>query len=91
MYGRIQTIGTVVSSFPDKDLAAEIRLSPNDRFVYVSDRGANTMTIFLRNPRTGMLSIVEHVSAGGKFPVIRGQVIDGLTSKFQSTSSVWKM
>jgi len=69
----------VVSSFPDKDLTAEIRLSPNDRFVYVSDRGANTMTIFLQNPRTGTLSIVQHVSAGGKFPVIRGQVIRGQT------------
>ena len=69
----------MVSNFPDKDLTAEIGLSPNDRFVYVSDRGVNTMTIFLRNPRTGTLSMMQHVGAGGKFPVIRGQVIRGQT------------
>jgi 6-phosphogluconolactonase (cycloisomerase 2 family) len=68
----------VVSSFPDKDLRAEIRLSPNDRFVYVRDRGVNTMTMVLRNPRTGTLSIVQHVIAGGKLPVIRGQVRAGI-------------
>ena len=33
------------------------------------------MTIFLRTLEAGTLSVVEHVSARGKFPVIRGQTL----------------
>jgi 6-phosphogluconolactonase len=50
------------------DSAAEILVHPSGRFVYASNRGPDTLTVFARDPATGRLTRVEDVPSGGKSP-----------------------
>ena len=47
---------------------AEIRIHPNQRFVYVSNRGHDSIAVFAVEAATGRLSLVEVVPCGGKNP-----------------------
>jgi 6-phosphogluconolactonase len=49
--------------------AAAIRFSPDERFVYVSNRGdANNITCLAVGDADGRLTIVEQIPSGGKYP-----------------------
>ncbi|MSU70020.1 MAG: lactonase family protein [Opitutaceae bacterium] len=52
----------------DADGAAEIRVHPNGRFLYGSNRGHDSIAIFAIAAATGKLSLVEITPAGGKTP-----------------------
>lgn len=65
---RIQVIGTLPPGFAGENICAEIRLSPDERFVYGSNRGHDSLAVFARNTANGLLSLVEIVPAGGKHP-----------------------
>jgi 6-phosphogluconolactonase len=54
--------------------AAEIMLHPNGRFLYVSVRGLDTISVFTISASTGKLALVQSVSSGGKAP--RGLGVD---------------
>jgi len=56
------------------DSGAEIVVHPSGRFVYSSQRGPDNIAVFARDASTGRLTLVEHVSSGGKTP--RGFGID---------------
>jgi 6-phosphogluconolactonase len=56
------------------DSGAEIVAHPGGRFVYTSQRGPDNIAVFARDPRSGRLTLVEHVPSGGKTP--RGFGID---------------
>jgi 6-phosphogluconolactonase len=47
---------------------AEIRIHPNGRFVYGSNRGHDSLAVFARNPADGTLSRLQIVPAGGAHP-----------------------
>src|SRR5690606_22940322 len=47
---------------------AEIRIHPNDRFIYASNRGHDSIAVLERDPSTGMLTLVETVPCGGRNP-----------------------
>lgn len=64
----VQTIPTLPAGFAGDNLCAEIRLHPNGRFVYGSNRGHDSLVVFARDPERGTLSLVQHVSSGGKHP-----------------------
>ena len=67
----IQQISTLPAGFKitDEDRAAEIRIRPDGRFVYASNRGANdTIAVFARDGGTGRLKLVELVPSGGGHP-----------------------
>ena len=66
----IQHISTLPAGFKvsDSDRAAEIRIHPNDRFVYCSNRGHDSLAVFARDPATGRLTLVEITPCGGKTP-----------------------
>ena len=67
----IQQISTLPAVFKitDEDRAAEIRIRPDGRFVYASNRGANdTIAVFARDGGTGRLKLVELVPSGGGHP-----------------------
>lgn len=66
----IQHISTLPADFKvtDPDRAAEIRLSSDDRFVYCSNRGHDSIAVFARDSATGLLSLVEITPTGGKHP-----------------------
>jgi len=63
-----QTISTLPSDFHELNTVAEIRLHPNGRFVYASNRGHDSIAVFARDPALGTLRSVEVVPCGGKHP-----------------------
>lgn len=65
----IQHISTLPAGFvvTDPDRAAEIRLHPNGRFVYASNRGHESIAVFAIQP-DGTLQLVEITPCGGKHP-----------------------
>ena len=54
--------------------AAEILVSPDGRFVYVTLRGHDSVSVFAVDPSTGRLTLVQNVPSEGKVP--RGLGID---------------
>jgi 6-phosphogluconolactonase len=66
----VQHISTLPAGFKvtDPDRAAEIRIHPNGRFVYASNRGHDSIAVFSRNFADGTLALVEFVPCGGKHP-----------------------
>ena len=63
-----QTVATLPSDFKGDNTCAEIRLSPDGRFVYGSNRGHDSIAVFSRNKTDGTLTLVEIVPCGGKHP-----------------------
>lgn len=65
----LQTLSTLPQGTATKGLStAEVRVHPNGKFVYVSNRGHNTIAIFKFNRKAGKLKAIGHVSTGGKTP-----------------------
>ncbi len=66
----IQHISTLPPGFKitDPDRAAEVRIHPNGKFLYASNRGHDSLTVFAIDPATGKLTTVEFAPCGGKAP-----------------------
>ena len=63
-----QRLSLLSEGFEGKVGAAEIRLSPDGKQVYVSNRGdANTLSVFGRNA-LGKYVLVQNISSGGQMP-----------------------
>jgi 6-phosphogluconolactonase len=64
----VQTLPLTAPDFIGNVGAAEVRISPDNEFVYVSNRGdANELAVFRIN-KAGNLDLVERVSSGGETP-----------------------
>ena len=63
-----QTISALPKDFKGHSDASEIHIDASGRFVYVSNRGPDTIAVFRINPRNGTLEMVETVASGGKRP-----------------------
>lgn len=63
-----QSVTTLPAGFIGETICAEIRLSPNGRFVYGSNRGHDSLAVFARDAAAGTLTSVEIVPCGGKHP-----------------------
>ena len=59
---------TLPAGFTGESICAEIRLSPDGRFVYGSNRGHDSLAVFARDVARGTLTLVEIVPSGGKHP-----------------------
>lgn len=64
----LQSIPTLPADFKGENTCAEIRLSPDGRFVYGSNRGHDSIAVFARDQANGTLTLVEIVPCGGKHP-----------------------
>jgi 6-phosphogluconolactonase len=64
----IQTIPTLPKNFAGKDTAAEIVVDAKGRFLYVSNRGHDSIAVFSIDPDNGNLRSLEWVESGGKTP-----------------------
>jgi 6-phosphogluconolactonase len=64
----IQTISTLPSDFHGSSSGAEVRVHPNGKFLYGSNRGHNSIAVFRIDPATGTLTFVEHETADIKTP-----------------------
>lgn len=65
---RIQNISTVPPRFKGQNAAATVRVEATGRFLYVSNRGANTMAVFSIDAADGSLQPIQQVSCGGETP-----------------------
>lgn len=63
----LQTISTLPQDVPGNS-TAEIRVHPNGKFVYVSNRGHNSIAIFSVDAATGKLTALGHQTTEGKVP-----------------------
>lgn len=64
----VQTVATLPSDFHGDNTCAEIRLHPNGRFLYGSNRGHDSLVVYARDPERGTLALVQTISCGGKHP-----------------------
>ena len=77
--GRL-TGGETISALPAGDVlkpaytAAEILVHPTGKFVYVSLRGHDSISVFAVDAQTRRLTLIQNISAGGKVP--RGLAMD---------------
>ena len=63
-----QTLSTLPPDFKGATTGAEIRVHPNGRFVYTSNRGHDSIAVFSIDPASGKLAVVEITACGGKNP-----------------------
>lgn len=63
-----QTVPTLPAGATPPNTTAEIRLHPNGRFVYGSNRGHDSIAVFAVDAATGDLAPVEIVPSGGRTP-----------------------
>jgi 6-phosphogluconolactonase len=64
----VQTLSTAAADYKGQNSAAEVAVSRDGRFVYVSNRGEDTVVVYSMNARTGMLTEMQRVSSQGKGP-----------------------
>jgi 6-phosphogluconolactonase len=63
-----QTVPTLPAGFTGQNSTAEIRVHPNGKFLYGSNRGHDSIAVFAIDQATGTLSLVEITPSGGKAP-----------------------
>jgi len=63
-----QTVSTLPKDFAGKNTAAEISVDARGRFIYISNRGDDSIAVFSINPENGSLTLVERVPSGGRTP-----------------------
>jgi 6-phosphogluconolactonase len=64
----LQTISTLPQGFKGENTTAEIEVDAMGRFLYVSNRGDDSVETFAIDPHTGALSFVQRTPTGGKTP-----------------------
>ena len=64
----LQSIATVPKEFSGTNHPAEIRVHPNGRFLYASNRGHDSIAVFSIDQKKGTLSLIGHFSTQGKNP-----------------------
>jgi 6-phosphogluconolactonase len=70
----VESVPTLPSDFSKENTGAEIRLDPAGKFLYASNRGADTIQVFAVDSSTGKIKQVQSVPTGGKEP--RGFALD---------------
>jgi 6-phosphogluconolactonase len=63
-----QTLSTIPLPFTARSNNAEIQLSSNGRFAYVSNRGHDSISAFSVDQTSGQLNMIENLPSGGKEP-----------------------
>jgi 6-phosphogluconolactonase len=64
----LQTISNLPDDFAGKDNSAEIEVDAAGKYLYASNRGHDSITIYRIDSKTGMLATVDRVSTQGKTP-----------------------
>ncbi len=62
------TVSTLDAGYKGTNTAAEITVSPEGRYVYVSNRGENSLAVFAVDGTSGALKGLQRISCGGKTP-----------------------
>ncbi len=64
----IQTISTLPANFRGKSYTAEVQVHPTGRFLYGSNRGHDSIAVFVIDPTTGKLTLTGITPTQGKNP-----------------------
>ena len=64
----IQTISTLPAGFTGESTTSEILTTPDGRFLYVGNRGHDSLAIFSIDPADGKLTALGHEPTHGKIP-----------------------
>jgi 6-phosphogluconolactonase len=72
--GQIQSISTLPPGYLGVHTTAEVLVHPSGRFLYVTNRGPDTLAAFSINPENGRLTPIENISSQGSMP--RNAVFD---------------
>lgn len=70
----VQTIPTLPKGFTGNNTTAEIRIHPDGQFLYNTNRGHNSVTMYEIDQSTGKLEVIGWESTRGEWP--RGMNID---------------
>jgi 6-phosphogluconolactonase len=65
---QVQTLSTLPSDHSGNNSTAEIQIDRTGRFLYVTNRGHDSIALFRVNPSNGTLTAFSHTPAGGRTP-----------------------
>ena len=65
---KIQEISTLPAGFTGTSATAQLQIDRAAKFLYASNRGADSIAVFAIDPAKGTLTLVEHVPTQGKTP-----------------------
>ena len=86
-----QTISTLPKNFNGTNTSADIHLTPNNKFLYTTNRGPNSIAGFSVNSKSGRLEFIGtfstvktprafNIAPGGKFLITAGEDSDNIAS-----------
>jgi len=64
----IERLSMLPEDFKEVSYASDVHFSPDQKFIYASNRGHESLVIFKVNPKNGRLTLVGHEPTGGKHP-----------------------
>lgn len=64
----VHTLSSLPGDFTAQNTVSEVKVHPNGRFLYVANRGHDSIGVYAIDPATGRLSRVQHVSTRGRTP-----------------------
>ena len=67
-FSEIQTIATIPESYCAENKCSGIKVSPDGKFLYGSNRGHNSIVVYAINESSGLLTLVEYVQSAGDWP-----------------------
>jgi 6-phosphogluconolactonase len=65
---QFQAVPTIAESFKDATTAAEIAVRADGKFLYVTNRGEDTVVVYSIDAKNGELTFRQRVPSGGKVP-----------------------
>lgn len=65
---QFQAVKTLADTFKDPSTAAEIAVRADGRFLYVTNRGEDSVVVYAIDAKSGELSFRQRVPSGGKVP-----------------------
>lgn len=67
-YTEIQTVSTLKEDYVGMNACADIHLSKDEKFLYGSNRGENSIVVFKRTTEDGRLEKIQSISVEGDWP-----------------------
>lgn len=68
VFGYLGVVPMLPPDFQGRNDAAEIEIHPNGKFLYASNRGRDSVTVFAIDPASGTLKLTGDFPTGGKEP-----------------------
>jgi 6-phosphogluconolactonase len=65
---RLTTVNALPSNYKGPNDAAEIAIDRENKFLYTTNRGHDSLAVFAVTEHTGALKLVDHVQTGGQHP-----------------------